>query len=77
MARRATSSDTAARFLLVHRRLGLAALGGGAIAPRLSTAAALVLSAGPALFCGDLIRRALAAGSALFPYRGPGRRASS
>jgi uncharacterized membrane protein YgdD (TMEM256/DUF423 family) len=64
--------DTAARFLLVHAAvlLGLAALGGGAIAPRLGTAAALVLSAGLALFCGDLIRRALA-GSALFPYAAP------
>jgi uncharacterized membrane protein YgdD (TMEM256/DUF423 family) len=63
--------DTAARFLLVHAAvlLGLAALGGGAIAPRLGTAA-LVLSAGLALFCGDLIRRALA-GSALFPYAAP------
>lgn len=64
--------DTAARFLLIHAAvlLAVAALSGGALAPRLGTAAALVLALGLALFCGDLIRRALAE-SALFPYAAP------
>jgi uncharacterized membrane protein YgdD (TMEM256/DUF423 family) len=64
--------DTAARFLLIHAAvlLAVAALWGGTLAPRLGTAAALVLAVGLALFCGDLVRRALA-DSALFPFAAP------
>jgi uncharacterized membrane protein YgdD (TMEM256/DUF423 family) len=64
--------DTAARFLLIHAAVLLAvtALWDGTLAPRLGAAAALVLAVGLALFCGDLVRRALA-DSALFPYAAP------
>lgn len=67
-----TLLDTAARFLLVHAAvlLAVAALWGGTLAPRLGGAAGLVLALGLALFCGDLIRRALAE-SALFPMAAP------
>ncbi len=64
--------DTAARFLLIHAAvlLGVAALTGGSLSIRLGPAAGLVVALGLALFCGDLIRRALA-DAALFPFAAP------
>ena len=64
--------DTAARFLLVHAAalLGVAALSGGILSPRLAGFAGLVMIVGLALFCGDLVRRAYA-GVGLFPMSAP------
>ncbi len=64
--------EIAARFLLIHAAvlLAVAALFGATLHPRLGGAAALVLALGLALFCGDLIRRALAE-TALFPLAAP------
>lgn len=64
--------DTAARFLLVHAAalLGLAALQGSVLAPRLAALAGFVMVTGLALFCGDLVRRAYA-GVGLFPMSAP------
>ncbi|HEV2557639.1 MAG TPA: DUF423 domain-containing protein [Microvirga sp.] len=64
--------ETAARFLLIHAAvlLGVAALASGPLSPRLGSASGLVLALGLALFCGDLVRRALA-GAALFPFAAP------
>jgi uncharacterized membrane protein YgdD (TMEM256/DUF423 family) len=64
--------ETAARFLLIHAAalLAVAALLGGTLAPRVGAAGSFVLVSGLALFCGDLIRRALA-GEALFPFAAP------
>jgi uncharacterized membrane protein YgdD (TMEM256/DUF423 family) len=64
--------DAAARFLLVHAAalLGLAALSGGILSPRLAMLAGLVMVAGLTLFCGDLVRRAYA-GAGLFPMAAP------
>ena len=65
--------DTAARFLLVHgpTLLALAALAGtGAVSPGLGRIAGWLLVLGLALFCGDLVMRALR-GAALFPMAAP------
>jgi uncharacterized membrane protein YgdD (TMEM256/DUF423 family) len=67
------SLDVAARFLLIHAAalLGLAALlGAGHIHRGIARAAAWLLVAGLALFCGDLSMRALR-GVALFPFAAP------
>ncbi len=64
--------ETAARFLLIHAAvlLGVAALTGGSMSPRLGSTAGFVLALGLALFCADLVRRALA-GTGLFPFAAP------
>jgi uncharacterized membrane protein YgdD (TMEM256/DUF423 family) len=65
--------DTAARFLVVHAPalLGIAALSaGGAVSPGLGRIAGWLLVLGLALFCGDLVMRALR-GAALFPMAAP------
>ena len=51
--------EIAARFLLVHAAalLGVAALSGAVLAPRLATLAGLAMMLGLVLFCGDLVRR--------------------
>lgn len=64
--------DTAARFLLIHAAalLGVAALSGSILSPRLAGLAGLVMILGLVLFCGDLVRRAYA-GIGLFPMSAP------
>jgi uncharacterized membrane protein YgdD (TMEM256/DUF423 family) len=67
------SLDTAARFLLIHAAVlfGLAALlKGGALSLPFGRLAGLVMLAGLALFCGDLVRRAFA-DQPLFPMAAP------
>lgn len=68
-----TNLDTASRFLLAHAPalLALAALiERDAVGPRLGRLAGFTLAIGLALFCGDLVLRALR-GVALFPLAAP------
>lgn len=65
--------DTAARFLLAHAPALLAAAAlaqGGAVQPGLGRLAGWLLVAGLALFCGDLVMRALRE-APLFPRAAP------
>ena len=64
--------EVAARFLLIHAAalLGVAALSGAILAPRLATLAGFAMVLGLVLFCGDLVRRAMT-GSGLFPMAAP------
>jgi uncharacterized membrane protein YgdD (TMEM256/DUF423 family) len=65
--------ETAARFLMLHAPvlLAIAALTGtGAVQPGLGRIAGWIIVLGLALFCGDLVMRALR-GAALFPMAAP------
>ena len=65
--------DTASRFLMLHAPvlLAVAALAGtGAVHPGLGRIAGWIIVLGLALFCGDLVMRALRGGG-LFPMAAP------
>lgn len=65
--------EIAARFLLIHAAVLLATValaGGGLVHPGLGRLAGWVMVAGLALFCGDLVMRALR-GAGLFPRAAP------
>ncbi len=69
----AANLETAARFLLIHAAVLLAIVAlafVGALHPGIGRVAGWMVVAGLALFCGDLVMRALR-GAALFPMAAP------